>query len=79
MKSAKNPLKMQMILSLISEIIPVLRNETRWSGKINMIGRFVKIRTNLIAAATDVESGIEVEDRLEFCAPAGNVIQSWKQ
>jgi len=67
MKSAKNSsLKNAAILSLLIDLKPVLYNKTRWSEKFNTFDRFIKIRTDLIAAAAGNESEMEVEDGLNF-------------
>ncbi len=66
MKSAKNSLKNAAILSELTNLKPVLYNKTRWSGKFDTIDRFIRIRSDLITAANNIECDVEVEDGMNF-------------
>ena len=66
MKSAKNSLKNAAILSELTPLKPVIYNKTRWSGKFDMLSRFLRIRCQLIQVAADEESNMHVNDSPMF-------------
>ena len=47
-------------------LVPVLHNKTRWSGKLYMMERFLKIRDELITVAEDENSDLQMNRTVPF-------------
>ena len=60
MKEAKNSLKNAALLRRLTPLKPVLFNKTRWSGKFNMLTRFVRVRVQLVTVAENEDSNLSV-------------------
>lgn len=56
MTSCKNGLKNRALLRNISDLAPVLNNETRWTSTHNMLKRYNRIREKLISVAKEPDS-----------------------
>eukprot|EP00171_Calliarthron_tuberculosum_P002661 IDg2661t1 len=54
------------ILRNLTELRPVMHNQTRWSGKFNMLQRFERLRDELISASQDVNADIHIDDSAHF-------------
>ena len=50
-KDVKGKLKSVAVLRNLTELNPILDNETRWSGKMNLLKRFNEVRAELIDAS----------------------------
>ena len=70
MKSAKNSLKNAALLSNLTKLKPVLYNKTRWSGKHDMLQRFIRIRQDLIDVSVHENADIEISDSRQFLRKA---------
>ena len=70
MKSSKNSLKNAALLSNITKLKPVLYNKKRWSGKHDMIQRFIRIRQNLIDVSVNEDADITLSDGQQFLCKA---------
>jgi hypothetical protein len=66
MKEAKNSLKNASLLRRLTSLKPVLFNKTRWSGKFNMLSRFVRVRVQLVTVAEDENSNLTVRADIMF-------------
>ena len=51
MAQCKKKLKNAALLRNLVNLVPVLHNKTRWSGKLYMMEQFLKIHDKLIAVA----------------------------
>jgi hypothetical protein len=67
MKEAKLSLKNAAILSELTPLKPILCNKTRWSGKFQVLDRFLRIRPALIEAANHEDSDLDVNASPPFC------------
>jgi hypothetical protein len=65
MACAKQKLRNAAVLRNITDLRPVLENKTRWSGKVAMLARFVRLRDDLVKAADhgDTDGLDQVLDR----------------
>lgn len=61
MKSARCGLKNVSTLRNLTDLRPVIHNETRWSGKVQLLRRFEKIRSELIEVSTDEIADIPID------------------
>lgn len=60
MKSIKLKPKSAAVLRNLCELRPVMDNETRWSSKVSLLGRFNEIRTEIIDASEHVDADFAV-------------------
>ena len=51
MASYKNGIKTSAMLRKLETLRPIVHNVTRWSGKYNMLARFMEVRESLITVA----------------------------
>ena len=61
MRAARTRLRNAAVLKNLTDLRPVMHNDTRWRGKRFMSVRFNQIRTELIAAAADDDSDIPID------------------
>ena len=61
MAAAKSKLKNKAMLRNLVELSPVVPNETRWSGKCDMVNRYVAIRPELIAVSNDENCDLPID------------------
>ena len=66
MAQCKKKLKNAALLRNLVNLVPVLHNKTRWSGKLYMMERFLKIRDELIAVAEDENSDLQMNRTVPF-------------
>ena len=66
MRAAKSGLKNAALLRNLTELRPVLNNETRWSGKFLMLQRFTKIRNELIDVSNNEDGSIPINVSIPF-------------
>jgi len=66
MKAAKPKLKSAAVLRNLTKLRPILYNKTRWSGKHDMLARFVKIRSELIEASQHDDANIIISSELAY-------------
>eukprot|EP00171_Calliarthron_tuberculosum_P005814 IDg5814t1 len=70
MTSCKNGLKNSALLRNISDLAPVLNNETRWTSTHNMLQRFNRIRESLLSVAADPDSTLTMNRSISFKSDA---------
>jgi len=68
MLSCKQKLKNSALLRNLTDLKPIIHNQTRWSGKFYMMQRFLRIRTELIEISNDDRSDIVVNSSNGFRA-----------
>ena len=68
MKEVKSKSKSAAVLRNLTELHPVLDNETRWSGKVLMLKRFIEIRSEIIEASEHEDSEFYVNTSPIFAA-----------
>lgn len=61
MKAAKWRLKNPAMLRNITTLRPLLTNATRWSGKCNMVNRFVRTRPQLITVSNEESCELPID------------------
>ncbi len=61
MKATRTKLRNSAVLRNLTDIRPVMHNDTKWCGKKVMLDRFNQIRTELITAAADDEPEIPID------------------
>ena len=66
MGQCKKRLKNAALLRNLVNLVPVLHNKTRWSGKLYMMERFLKIRDELISVAEDENSDLQMNRTVPF-------------
>jgi len=66
MKEAKTKLKSAAVLRNLTKLRPILYNKTRWSGKHDMLARFLKIRSELIEASQHDDANITISSELAY-------------
>ena len=66
MRQCKQSLKNAAVLRNLSTLKPIMYNKTRWSGKHDVLKRFIKIREDLIKAADDENTTLEVNSTMGF-------------
>ncbi len=66
MKSCKTKLRNRAVLRNVSDLNPVLNNETRWSSTRNMILRYNRIRSELVQVSLSDESNLEMNVSTTF-------------
>lgn len=65
MKSTRK-LKIYALLRNITDLRPILNNETRWFGKLSMLERFLKIRDELLRIRISPDGHVEVDQSEVF-------------
>lgn len=60
MKAVKKSLKNMALLKNATKLNPVLYNATCWSGKFNMLDRFLRIRNDIIDISNNEESSGDI-------------------
>lgn len=70
MSAAKSRLKNKTMLRNLVARAPVLPNETRWSGKCDMVTRFVEIRPELIAVSQRDKCDLPIDSTNVFAEKA---------
>ena len=66
MGQCKKKLKNAALLRNLVSLVPILHNKTRWSGKLYMLERFLKIRDDLITVAEDENSDLQLNRTVPF-------------
>ena len=66
MSQCKKKLKNAALLRNLVNLVPVLHNKTRWSGKLYMMERFLRIRDELIAVAENENSDLQINSTAQF-------------
>ena len=66
MSQCKKKLKNAALLRNLVNLVPVLHNKTRWSGKLYMMERFLRIRDDLAAVAEDDNSDLQMNRTVQF-------------
>ena len=66
MRQCKQSLKNAAVLRNLSTLKPIMYNKTRWSGKHDVLKRFIKNREDLIKAADDENTTLEVNSTMGF-------------
>ena len=66
MRQCKQSLRNAAVLRNLSTLKPIMYNKTRWSGKYDVLKRFIKIREDLIKAADDENTTLEVNSTMGF-------------
>jgi hypothetical protein len=61
MKACKRRLKNAAALRNLTHLAPIMHNKTRWSGKLHMLERFLRLKPSLLAVADDVETPLEID------------------
>jgi hypothetical protein len=67
MKEARMSLKNAAILSELTPLKPILYNKPHWSGKFQVLDRFLRIRPALIEAANHEDADLDVNGSPQFC------------
>ena len=60
MKCAGSQPKSAALLMNLTDLLPIMHNETRWSSAYHMLRRFTLIRDNLSSASEDENSDISI-------------------
>ena len=66
MRQCKKSLKNAAVLRNLSTLKPIMYNKTRWSGKHDVLKRFIEIREDLIKTADDENTSLEVNSSIGF-------------
>ena len=66
MRTAKIKLRNAALLRNLTDLRPIMNNETRWSGKVLMLKRFLRIREELIEASNDLHGDIPINISSSF-------------
>lgn len=66
MKSAKSKLKNAAVLRNITDLRPIINNATRWSGKSDMLERYLRLRDDLIEASGEPNADIQMDTTIRF-------------
>ena len=66
MSQCRKKLKNAALLRNLVNLVPVLHNKTRWSGKLYMLQRFLRIRDELTTVAEDENSDIQINQTTQF-------------
>ena len=66
MSQCKKKLKNAALLRNLVNLVPVLHNKTRWSGKLYMLQWFLCIRDKLITVAEDENSDLQINRTTQF-------------
>ena len=70
MKEVKTKSKSAAILRNLTELLPVLDNTTRWSGKVTMLKRFLDVREEIIEASEHADASFYANSSPTFAARA---------
>ena len=66
MSQCKKKLKNAALLRNLVSLVPILHNKTRWSGKLYMLERFLRIRDELVAVSEDENSDLQINKTTQF-------------
>eukprot|EP00171_Calliarthron_tuberculosum_P022474 IDg22474t1 len=66
MKSVKTRLKNSAVLRNLTDLRPVMHNQTRWSGKISMLKRYGEIHEELVEASNHTDAEIPIHGGAGF-------------
>ena len=66
MRQCKKSLKNAAVLRNLSTLKPIACDKTRWSGKHDVLKRFIRIREDLIKTADDENTTLEVNSTMGF-------------
>ena len=66
MKQAKNSLKNSAVLRKLTRLTPEVGNKTRWTSWGKMMEKYLRIRPELITAAVDDDTNLDVDTSASF-------------
>ena len=74
MKSAKNSLKNSAVLRKLTRLTPEVGNKTRWTSWGTMMEKYLRIRQQLITAAVDDDTNLDVDTSAAFKRKAEKIL-----
>ena len=72
MAAARNGLKNAAVLRNLTELHPIVPNDTRWSGKSLMLSRYVTIRDDLLTASRNKNASLQIDSSSNFFTKVKN-------
>ena len=66
MLSCKQKLRNGALLRNLTDLKPIIHNQTRWSGKYYMMERFLRIRDELLEVSKDHGSNVDINSTIAF-------------